>query len=318
VCDHVAKANRAQLDRINREVDARAKGMAQALNRILLLWAEREVRDAVRNLGSQFRKIRQDVYVSKAAISRAQLERQLMALFRQFGLRQFNEAGKLGAKQAGGTWAITPELAASYNDTIESKVKLLIRDTEAEVKRRIQRIVSDSLREDIRPSQAEVGRRIARSFMGPPTGTSAAAISRQEAWPGRGTPEERRVTADWARSHLGERDREYIFDFQRAKTIARNEIANAENAGIAEGYAVAGVEWVEWLAYTNDGRSGKREHWKMNKHKPITVADMQGTDRSKWFRLPSGERTPRPKWHGLSAGESISCRCVLVPAKGMA
>jgi len=325
MCEPYAKARTAILGRVNAEIDARSKGMAQALNRVLLMWAEREVRDAIRGLSGSYNKayphseiVESAVAVQKSAISRAALKRQLLALYRQFGLRQFAEGGKRGAKAGNGKWILTPDMAAQFNDALESKVVLLISETEQRVKSRIRQIVSDALREEVRPTQAEVGRRIARSFMGPPTGTSPEALARQEAWPGRHTDEEDRITADWARREQGlkDGDREYIFDFTRAQTIARNEIANAENAGIANGYAVAGVESVDWLSYPRDGRSGKREHWKMNKHPPILVVDMMGTDEDKWFKLPHrGERAPFPKAPNLSAFNSINCRCLVVPTK---
>jgi hypothetical protein len=136
------------------------------------------------------------------------------------------------------------------------------------------------------------------------------------AWPGRGTSEEQRVTADWTRREegLADGDREYVFSFERAALIARNEVANVESLGIATGLAEAGVERVIWTSYPEDGRSGEREHWRMNEHPPITVEAMQGTDETKWFVLPSGIAAPYPRWTGLPAKEAINCRCFLAPA----
>lgn len=233
-----------------------------------------------------------------------EIERELYDLLSKYGLEEAREAGTDAANTAGlREWSIKPNLFRRINQELANKVVLIARDTEASVRDSLKRIIDDALEEKPTPTASEVGRRIARQWMGPPS----------DRVPLRGSTEEQRVTADWRRSQesIDAGGREYLFSYSRASTIAHTELGKIRTAAAAEAYTDAGVEEVEWLAYT-DGRSGKRQHWKMN-GKTITVEDMNSSDRSRWFRLPNGERARRPLDSSLSAFNTVRCRCILIP-----
>ena len=262
-----------------------------------------------------------NIVVSKA-MTMADIEAlagEMHDLLERYGLMQINSAGKEAAQAAGGKWLIQPGIIANYAETLPNKIKLLIDGTADGVRESVQRIIAEAMRESPVPSTTEIGRRISRSWYGPQTNTRLSQLS----WPGRGTAEEQRITADWARSQeqLQAGGKEYLFSFRRAHTIARTEVMRAENTGIAAGYKAANIEWVKWQAYPfnpdHDG-PGKRNHYLMLKHPPITVDAMNGSDRDKWFKLPNGERAPYPGWEGLSAGNTVNCTCTIVPSRAPA
>ena len=212
-------------------------------------------------------------------ITDAELERQLFDLFRRFGLAQMADAGR----RATGQFEIEPSLLKDSAQDAARKVRLIIAETEASTRASLQRIISDVLGEDPRPTQSEVARRIARQWFGPPRKAIGSTAIEQER----------------------------MFSFERARVIARNELAQAENIGIVGGLQAAGVEMVQWFARPDDSRSGPRRHYLMREHKHLPLDGLMTNDPVNWFTLPSGLRTPRPMWDGLPPEESIQCRCFL-------
>ena len=278
--------------------------------------------DADRYIVSRYNAIRGRILVRKD-IEVGPLERSLKEIFRRFGLASYEESAKDTARATGTRWVMRPQIAAEINDAIDNKVVLLVKETEQRVRESVRRIVSDALREDPVPTSREIGRRIARQWMGPP---SARSVRGNRVWPGRGTTEEQRVTADWARdqAELKQGGKEHLFSFARAQTIARTEIAQAQNAAIADGMTQAGIQLVSWLPRPfnpDHDKPGARNHYLMDDHPPISVKAMNGTDKSKWFLLPprkgatGQERAPYPNWIGLEAGQTVNCQCVLVPER---
>lgn len=203
-------------------------------------------------------------------------ELELLALLERYGLRQFSGAARAAADGVGSRWSLKPGVKDEFLARLEHKVALVVDSTRDQINESLRRILRDSLGEEPRPSTQEIARRIARQFHGPAEG------------------------------------RESVFSFERAALIARTELAQAENAGIAQGFTDSGVNSVEWLANT-DGRSGDRHHERMN-GKTISVAAMNGSDESKWFKTPLGNRMPYPGWSGAPVEEIANCRCTLVPS----
>jgi hypothetical protein len=184
-------------------------------------------------------------------------------------------------------WKLTPGAIDDASEQIADRVHLIYKDTEDAVRDSLRRIVGDALKETPQPSGGEIARRIARQWMGASSGAVPTRRADDEAI-----------------------EREHLFSYTRASTIARNEVANTRLAGTAQAYADVGVETVAWMSYGNDGRSSERKHYLMA-DKEISVEAMKASDPDGWFRLPRGERTPYPKWWGLSASESVNCRCAL-------
>jgi hypothetical protein len=215
-------------------------------------------------------------YVSKriSAAQLARLEEQLRDLLIRYGLSETRDAGIAAAQQIGARWQINPELMADIITDKENKVKLLMGATGDAIRDSLKTLIADAVQESPLPSRTELGRRIYNNW-------------------------------------FDEKKGEHLFSPARAQRIARTELAQARGMGQATAYADIGVEEVEWLAYPNDGRSGKRMHWRM-RGKRITVKAMNGKDESKWFKLPDGTRTPHPNWIGLPAGQTVNCRCNLL------
>lgn len=306
----VAKAA-AVLERHNRLLDSRSRGLAGGITAWMLRYATlsmKDVRAKLRSGGLQaLRRSYAPGVVAKALSGSdiARLEAQLLELIVKYGLVEAEVGGKAAARGTGVRWVVTPTLLESVMRSKENRVKLLLQSTAKDVRESIQRILADALSESPQPTAGEISRRIARTWFGPAMRAPAGAVAEGL----RGSPEEARFTADWARRARDlTADSEHLFSFTRARTIARTELAQARGQGQALAYSDIGVKEVEWLAYPNDGRSGKRKHYQMN-NKRITVAAMNGRDKSKWFKLPSGDRTPYPNWMGLPPEQTINCRC---------
>jgi len=88
------------------------------------------------------------------------------------------------------------------------------------------------------------------------------------------------------------------FGFERALTIARTEIAVAENSGTYAGYEAAGVTALQWLAYTSP--IWPRRHDRMNEVE-VPLGEL--------FTLPSGTRVKHPHDPAAPAGEVVNCKC---------
>lgn len=297
-----------------RRVSAYSAAISAWLDRLaarLLARSQRQIATALREKKINAIKCL-NVELAKAA-GLGDLTTEAERILRRYGLAAYNDAGKEASRALGSQWVMRPDAAAEVSDAIRTKVVLLVSQTEDRVRDLVRQTVSDALREETTPSAKEVGRRLARTFMGPPEARPAGYAG---VWPGRGTAEEERITADWARHVLGDREQEHIFSFERAQTIARTEIGQAQNTAIADSYEVAGVTEVEWVARgynpTHDG-PGRRNHYLMSKHAPIKMVSMKGSDPSGWFKLPSGLRAPWPQWVGLPAGEVVNCECILLP-----
>lgn len=303
VCFDLPEVNRfdkrvsRRLTQHNTQVASRARPLSAAILRWMRKVAQERYRQATATLDrGGVRGLKRSV-VAKAKIEDlSSLELELYNLLSKYGLMEAQESGR----QVVRGWKIRPEILEEWNRKLLNKVVLISKETEDRVRQSLKRIITDALNEQPVPSANEVGRRIARQWFGP-GGRDV---------PLRGSAAEARVTADWRRTQedLDAGGREYLFSFARAQTIARTELAKVRNAAIIEAYGDAGVEMIVWNAYGNDGRSGGRRHYEMD-GKMIPLADAKGDDPNKWFRLPSGERTPWPMWEGLSAGESINCRC---------
>lgn len=286
-----------RLTRHNMQVASRARPLSAAILRWMRKVAQERHRQAVAALSrGGVRGLKRSAVAKAKVEDLSALELELHNLLHKYGLMEGQEAGR----QIIRGWKIRPEILEEWNRALVNKVVLISRETEDKVRQSLKNIITDALNEQPAPSANEVGRRIARQWFGP-GGRDV---------PSRGSAAEARVTADWRRTQedIDAGGREYLFSFARAQTIARTELAKVRNAAVIEAYVDAGVEMLVWNAYGNDGRSGERRHYEMD-GKMISLADAKGTDPNKWFKLPSGIRTPWPMWEGLPAGESVNCRC---------
>lgn len=200
--------------------------------------------------------------LSKAAApGQAQLEKELLRILVTFGVRSVDNAGSAMAARLDGDWVVTPSLIQMITRQKQVKIQQLVGNTKRRVRDQVRKIMLDANRERPRPSIAEIARRI-------------------------------RVQVVELPPLAGAVQPEMIARANRAAAIAETESTQNENTGIAEGMIAADVDEIEWLAHT-DGKSGDRHHERMN-GKRITIAAMRGSDRSKWFRMPSGARLRYP------------------------
>jgi hypothetical protein len=156
------------------------------------------------------------------------------------------------------------------------RAKSILESTKEAARRSVKRILLEAQDEVVQPSTAEVARRIRTAMRGPD-------VEREP------------------REHATQGKTSLVFGFEHAMTIARTELAQAENTGIMAGYEASGVKRVEWQAYT-DGRSGSRHHERMD-GVIIEVGDV--------FRLPSGAKLRYPGDPLGPISETVNCRCTV-------
>jgi predicted phage terminase large subunit-like protein len=296
-------APRRHLGQTRRKVEARAETFATQLGRWLQKYARRAAkREADHILRNGLRAPPGAVDLQKSVTSWPDLDEELLRLFRLFGLRQFN-AGARGAQAVVGrdTRTIIP---AEYIDEylLEHTVKLkqIALESEKAVRKSVQLVIVDALREERTPSPGDIARRIKNQFHGAPArlGPPGGEVILEETGVGapKVLPTERYST---------DRGTLYAFSSERAALIARTELVQAENAGQFSGYAASGVETKMWLAYT-DGRSGPRNHDEMNRVE-VPIGD--------YFELPDGTRMRFPGDPRAPIYHLANCRCSIAPGK---
>lgn len=92
-----------------------------------------------------------------------------------------------------------------------------------------------------------------------------------------------------------------VISFERANVIARTEIAAADNNGTLVGLQVTGVEYKEWMAFS-DGKSGDRHHERMDGMKvPVNEP----------FITPLGNKLMYPGDPRAPVKDIAGCRCGL-------
>jgi len=201
------------------------------------------------------------------------LDKELLDILNTFGLRQAIKSGRAAMRGSGSEWVIEPKFVDDFLKHREFNVASISGETRRKVQGVIRRVLRESLTERPLPSINEMSRRIRVELSA--TVLSVEAIA------------------------------------NRAEQIARTEAATAENAGIAQGFKLAGIDEIEWLAHT-DGKSGDRHHEKMN-GKRISVEDAHGDDTSKWFKTPKGNRLRWPLDPEGAIEDTVRCRCTMIP-----
>lgn len=211
-------------------------------------------------------------------------EEELRKLLLRFGLRRARDAAEEQAEKLGLSVLIPRTLETealerkpvriqvfqSLVDSIEAQAAAITEETKRIIRADVKRTIDIALGEEKQPTNAALARRIARTVY---TGED-----------GKGS---------------------YAFSFERANLIARTEMVQVENTGIVTGMQLAGVERIEWLAYT-DGKSGNRHHERMD-GKVIQLGE--------YFLTPLGNRVRYPGDPAAPIAETANCRCGVAPAR---
>jgi len=272
---HIEKARRVSplLTRMDAERERRAQQMAARLRPWLAKFSAQVIDETIKQAKPFFEVRKQD--------TDEDLRAELLAILESFGLQAYNEAGQDGARMGAGQWRVQPTKLNEFIRNKEIHLKNIMEETRGLVTSNVREIIADALQEVPRPSTGEIARRIRRTFAGP--GQLGAMDSSAE-------------------------DRGWVFSPERAMLIARTEMVQDYNTGIADGMEVAGVEFVKWLSY-NDGKSGDREHGQMQ-GKVIRLGD--------YFTTPLGNRLRYPGDPSAPIKEIANCRCGIAPHKGPA
>lgn len=110
------------------------------------------------------------------------------------------------------------------------------------------------------------------------------------------------LTPKQVAKELGKLDDVYSQNLNKAIATARTELLRAYSVSQEESIAIAedrGIEGENIWDATLDGRT-RPQHAKM---------DQKKTGVDGYFTMPNGERTLGPRMPGLSAGNSVNCRC---------
>lgn len=290
----IEKARRSLLEQTNRSVDARAKAMAMQLARALQQLARVEARRASRKLEQSsprvlLTQVQKDDDDDDDDVRR--IEQRLLDVLNTYGLQQWTDAGQGAAARARGAWILEPAAIRDFMRTKEVRLQDILESTRDEVRNSVRDILEAALREQPTPSPGAIARRIKNTFHGKTGIGGELHAVMGEATAARYTTEEGTL---------------YAFSSERAALIARTELAQAENTGIVQGYTVAGVRHMEWLAY-RDGNSGARRHDLMHGQ----IALIGGS----FVNPTTGAHLRYPGDPDADISETANCRCTTAPVR---
>lgn len=244
------------------------------------------------------------------ANEQAKLENELRRLLQVTGSRAYNSAVRRASR---GQFAeATDARMREFMRTKEVHLQQIMSTVRTDVRNAVREVIASAIEEQPRPSTGTIAQRIRRAFQGAPSGRPAvggepAKLIRDkygnlvpEMLP---APPVRRRVLPTESVRLTDDGQLYVFSSERAALIARTEMAQAEQEGIAHGYELAGVLGLRWLSY-NDGRSGDRRHNEMN-NRVVRIGQK--------FILP--DRTPIrwPGDHNAPIKHTANCRCATAP-----
>jgi hypothetical protein len=268
-----------------KKVERRAVKLSEAINEYLKFKTRSMVRDLTRELKQNGKLLK----VRKAG-PQTREEKKLLRLLSIYGMRQIDESGE---EYAGSKWTIPADFISEYLAQKEILIQRLDSSIEKEFRQTVGRALAAWMREDPRPTIGQISERLRNSL----------TVASQADSPRLLKPLGNKFTAEG----LG----------ARARMIARTEINGARNYARFEAGKLMGRTHLLWLA-SNDGRSGKRRHDRMNGMivemgepfvNPTTGSKiLYPGDPTATKKVRRGGRVVRG-----NPGEIINCRCSVRP-----
>ena len=186
----ISKAEKLKRVRVpkafRRNVEIRARPLEVKLNRFLRKLARREVKRALRS-GKLSKRVRAKSTIEKSdkvlilkITTQDTLE--LAEIFRVFGLRRINRAGKDTTDAVGGEWVTPPSVEREFLRQKDIKVQEFLANTNTMFSDSIRAVLLEAQNEIPRPSVQEVSRRLFRRVTseGPMSPGRAERIARTE------------------------------------------------------------------------------------------------------------------------------------------
>lgn len=271
-----------EINRTRARVDTGARAMAPAVHAVLLRYAallERKAMAAARRKRPIARS-----RVLRKADTLSKVERDLARVIEVYGLQQAEGAAKRVAD------APLPEtyLRELSRRSIFTAKRMLAR-TEQGVTESVNRVIVDGLAEDPPATVSDIAKRIREQFHGVGGGRAAEA-----------TESDVTVRTGTTKRLSTERGVTYWISSERAATIARTEVGEAEEAGKVAGYEALGAEELEWIA----------RKWPQGRHQSMHGQRVKIGEK---FKYPDGRTGSYPRSPDSPVGHRVNCHCTTKP-----
>ena len=210
------------------------------------------------------------------------LEAELARILRVYGSQQAGDA----AKRVGADGVPDEFVQRLAKRAVYTAQQILAR-TNAEVTRSVNRVIVEGLAEDPPATVADIAKRIREQFHGAGAGAPGSVTDRTVR-----TGRTERLSTD--KGVL------YWISSERAATIARTEIGEAEESGKVAGYEAIGAWGMEWLS----------RQWPQGRHQTMNGKKVRMGAK---FQYPDGSTGSYPRSPDSPVKHRVNCQCTTKP-----